>query len=94
VIVKTKHAPNEDQLAALRARTQLDGLVVNRIEALDADERELLHQDYPGIDFDKCIILEEGRQPSDGAMLFLLGGGGLALLLGGGWVLLYNSSRT
>ena len=94
VIVKSTHVANEDQLDALHARTQLQGLVVNRIEALGQDERDLLVQDYPGIDFDKCIILEEGRETSNGAMLFLMAGGGLALLLGGGGLLLYNFNRT
>ncbi len=94
VIVKTTHVANEDQLDALHARTQLEGLVVNRIESLGKDERDLLIQDYPGIDFERCIIFEEGRKPSDGTMIFLMGCGGLALLLGGGGLLLYNSSRT
>jgi hypothetical protein len=94
VIVKSKHVANEDQLDALHARVQLQGMVINRIEELGSEEKEILLKDYPGIDFTKCIILEEGRQPSDSAMLFLMGGGGLALLLGGGGLLLYNSSRT
>ncbi len=94
VIVKTTHVANENQLDALHARTQLEGLVVNRIESLGKDERDLLIQDYPGIDFERCIIFEVGRKPSDGTMIFLMGAGGLALLLGGGGLLLYNSSRT
>jgi len=94
VIVKTKHISNEDQLSALRARARLEGMVVNRIEALGSEEKDILAKDYPGINFDKCIILEEGREPSQGAMLFLMGGGGLALVLVGGWLLLYNFTRT
>ena len=94
VIVKSTHASDEDHLNTLRARTRLQGLVVNRIEALGSEEREILAKDYPGIDFDKCIILEEGRQPSSGGMVFLMGGGGLALVVVGGWLLLYNFTRT
>ena len=94
VIVKTTHVPSEDKLDGLRARTQLQGLAINRIESLGSEEKEMLAKDYPGIDFAKCIIFEEGRQPSDGSMLFLMGGGGLALVLVGGWLLLYNFNRT
>ena len=72
----------------------MQGLVVNRIEELGSEEKDLLRQDYPGLDFNKCLILEEGRQPSEFGAVFLMGGGGLALLLGGGWLLLYNFSRT
>ncbi|HVS35299.1 MAG TPA: hypothetical protein VMS17_06925 [Gemmataceae bacterium] len=94
VIVRCKHVANEDQLDQLYGRTQLEGMVVNRIESLGSDEKNFLLKDYPDIDFDTCIILEEGRKPSNSAMLFLMGGGGLALLLGGGWLLLYNFNRT
>ena len=94
VIVKTTHVADEEQLEPLRARSRLQGLVINRIEELGSEEKEILLQDYPGIDFHKCIILEEGRAPSDGTKLFLMGGGGLASLLGAGWLLLYNFSRT
>ena len=79
VIIKSTHVANKEQLDSLHARTQMQGLVVNRIESLGKDERELLVEDYPGIDFDNCIIFEEGRKPSDGTMIFLMGGGGLAL---------------
>ena len=94
LVVKSKHVPSEDQLDRLVDRTQLEGLIVNRTEGLGSDEKDLLLQDYPGIDFSTCIILEEGRQPSGGGMIFLMGGGGLALALGGLGLLFYNSNRT
>ena len=94
VIVKSTHTPSENELDMLRRRTRIQGLVVNRIEELGTEEKNLLRQDYPGMDLDKCLILEEGRQPSGFGAVFLMGGGGLALLLGGGWLLLYNFSRT
>lgn len=94
VIVKSTRVPSENELKPLRARTRMQGLVVNRIEALGSEEKDLLSQDYPGLDINKCLILEESRQPSDFGKVFLMGGGGMALLLGGGWLLLYNFSRT
>jgi hypothetical protein len=94
VIVKTKHVTKEDELPSFRARARLEGMVINRIEGIGGEEKQILAKDYPGINFEKCIILEEGRQPSAGGMLFLMGGGGLALVLVGGWLLLYNFNRT
>jgi hypothetical protein len=94
VIVKTAHAASEDDVDTLRSRTKMQGLVINRIEELGSEEKDMLRQDYPGLEFNKCLILEEGRQPSEFTKIFLMGGGGLALLFGGGWLLLYNFSRT
>ena len=94
VIVKSAHVPSDDALDALRGRTKMQALVVNRIEQLGPEEKNLLGQDYPGLDFNKCLILEEGRLPSDFGKVFLMGAGGAALLLGGGWLLLYNFTRT
>ena len=94
VIVKTAHVASEDDLDTLRSRTKMQGLVINRIEELGSDEKDLLRKDYPGLDFNKCLILEEGRQPSEFTKVFLMSGGGMALLFGGGWLLLYNFSRT
>ncbi len=93
VIVKSTHVHDDNEMDAIHERTQLQGLVINRIESLSKDERGILAQDYPGIDFDHCIILEEGRTPSNGSMLFLMGGGGLALLLVGGGLLMSNFNR-
>ena len=94
VIVKTAHVASEDDVDTLRSRPKVQGLVINRIEELGSEEKEMLRQDYPGLDFNKCIILEEGRQPSEFIKVFLMGGGGLALLFGGGWLLLSNFTRT
>jgi len=92
LVVKSRHVSNETQVDRLLSRTQLEGMVVNRTEGLDADEAGVLRDDYPGIDAERCIILEEGRQPSDGGMVFLMGGG-IALALGGLGLLFYNSNR-
>ena len=93
---RQEHARRHRRRAGGRcaAARKMQGLVINRIEELGTEEKDMLLQDYPGMDFNKCLILEEGRQPSEFAKVFLMSGGGLALLFGGGWLLLYNFTRT
>jgi hypothetical protein len=57
------------------------GLVVNRINELRPDERELLAESFPKLSFGRIVILEEGRQPASAAYAFglLAGGAGLGL---------------
>jgi hypothetical protein len=75
---------------AMLQTTQLRGMVTNRITSLDSKERNLLLQVYPNINFDRCIIFQEGREPkgSDTILLILLGGGGLTVA--GGLLALKN----
>ncbi len=76
VLVKSTQAHNTAEVAALSDRPRLEGVVVNRIESLTAEEKDLLAQSYPGLNFDKCWILEEGRKPLGTwrPMLFMVGG--------------------
>jgi hypothetical protein len=84
VIIKSKHVHSESELAPLLQRPTLDGLVTNRIESLGSEEKKQLTSQYPGVDFDKCLILDEGRKPSGLTSVALMGGGGLILFLGSG----------
>ncbi len=62
-------------------RTQ--GLVTNRITSLESKIRDMLRQTYPGTNFDKCLIIEEGRAPTSWQLVILAGGGaGVAALAG------------
>lgn len=74
--------------------TSLQGLVVNRIESLDREERNLLRENFPQVDFEKVLIVEDGRKP---ASLFksagLVGGGGLLSLFGVALFFLGGGSR-
>jgi hypothetical protein len=56
----------------------LQALVTNKIVSLGAEERSLLEQSYPGTDFSRCLIIQEGRQPAGPVKVVLMvGGGGL-----------------
>ncbi|MEX2216015.1 MAG: hypothetical protein WD768_18025 [Phycisphaeraceae bacterium] len=84
VIFKTKSVKNEAALAVVSQQDTLAGMVVNKIDTLGSEEKKLLASSYPGIDFDKCWIIEHGRKPAGMGKIagFLGGGAGLILLPG------------
>ncbi len=81
VLVKTSKTPNDEALDRLAAADTLGGLVINEIASLDSEEKKLLSESYPGVDFDKVWILEHGRVPAGAGKMYGLMGGGLALLV-------------
>ena len=84
VLIKSNKARNEDQLYAL-GQAPIEGVVVNKIAALGSDERRLLKESYPDIDFDTCWIVEAGKAPaSTGKLMGMIGGGaGLSIVAAG-----------
>lgn len=53
-----------------------------------------MNESYPGVDFDKCLIIEEGRKPAGAGKVFAFLAGGLVLLFAGGiWMLIGFVSR-
>src|SRR5262245_56729414 len=58
LIVSTK-ARNETELGERFDKPQLQALVTNRIASLKGKEKELLASQYPGTDFEKCLIIQE-----------------------------------
>jgi hypothetical protein len=70
-------------LEALAYEDSVSGLVVNQIRSLDRQERNLLRESYPELNFDELIILAEGRKPSSPSQSFaMIGGGGVLVLFG------------
>jgi hypothetical protein len=61
---------------------RLQGMVTNSIMSVpEGDARHLLLSSFPGTDFDKCLIIHEGRRPFDFFQVFLLGAGTLVALV-------------
>jgi hypothetical protein len=62
-------------------------LVINRIDSLGQEERELVLENSPGVNLDKVWIVEEGRRPASlaksGGMTF---GGVLLAAPGVDWM--------
>lgn len=81
-ILLSQHVASEDEIASkLGNQPKLQGMVTNLIDKLGYKERKLLEEGYPGTDFSKCIIFEEGRTPAGSTKVFALWGGGVALIL-------------
>ena len=88
VLIKSTRARNEDQLYAL-GEGPLEGVVVNHISGLGSDERRLLKESYPDVDFDACWIIEAGKRPaSTGTLLGMIGGGGGLAVVAAGMLLM------
>ncbi len=61
----------------------VQGLIINRIYTLDNEEKSLISQNFPNINFNNILVLEEGRTPASVASSFgMMGGGGIFCLLG------------
>ncbi|HUT10336.1 MAG TPA: hypothetical protein VMY42_07565 [Thermoguttaceae bacterium] len=84
VLVKTKRfktiraIPDEMNTCA-----SVQGLVINRIDSLDSEEKKLIKESFPLVKLDNVLILEEGRKPA--SLLLSLGMifGGVALVVAG-----------
>lgn len=84
VLVKSTAARNEDQLYAL-GQSPIQGVVINTVSSLGRDEKRLLKESYPNVDFDTCWIIHADKAPaSRGKLMGLIGGGsGLAVVAAG-----------
>ena len=83
VIVKSSKIGGEQQLETLADQDTLQGMVVNKIASLGSKEKKILAESYPGVNFDKCLIIEHGRTPaSSGKSYGMMGGGALLSVLG------------
>lgn len=59
----------------------LQGLVINRIYSLSEEEKDLIQESFPAMDFDSVLILEEGRTPTSSSKVGAMMGGGVVLIL-------------
>jgi hypothetical protein len=55
-------ANNEEELEEVLRKETLEGQVWHRAEVLDADAQVLLEEMYPGIQLNKCHLVEIGRR--------------------------------
>lgn len=78
VVFRLTSARNENDVDRIAMEDTLQGLVVSEIEDLDLEEKNLLQESYPGIDFEAVQIFEPGRRPKGVAAVYgMLGGGGV-----------------
>ncbi len=64
-------------------KSNVQGLVVNRIKSLGDEESQLIQESFPAVNLDKVLLLEIGRKPSSNLKsIGMVFGGGLLTLLG------------
>ena len=84
VLVKTKTFKTIGSIPdKYEIKTDIQGLIVNRIEELDSKEKQLVRESFPTVNMSKLLILEEGRKPSSMFKSFgMMGGGAVLSILG------------
>ena len=86
VILQTSHASNAKRLGVIAGEDDVRGVVINEIDSLDSETRKLLRQSYPGIDLEKCWIVEHKRKTKGAGISLLLLVLGLGLAGGAGFL--------
>jgi len=82
-IVRSNRVRDSWDVERLAGEPRLHGMVTNRVDSLNRDEIELLDESYPGTDFSKCLIIQEGRKPADKRhTMFFLSGAAFLLVTG------------
>ncbi len=93
VLVKTFRVKDQKELDSFcQQQRTITGVITNSIHSLGSAERKELEKGYPGVDFSKVWMIEDGRSfPGGGTVVGMIGGGlGLVvvgLLLGVIWFL-------
>lgn len=83
VLVKTKRYRFASEVPSSIDRSdQIQGLVINSIRRPLAEEAEIIRKNFPDVDTNKLIVLDEGRTPSllTSYSLFFAGGAALIVL--------------
>ena len=82
VIVKTERFKKFGDIPDVpqRHEGQLEGLVINTLRPLGYKEKKLLKEEFPNMDFDKVLVVEENRKPSSWAWCATFQYGGMALI--------------
>lgn len=94
VLVKTKKYKTVGAIPGeIQEPDSVQGLVVNRIESLKDDEKKFIRESFPSVNFDKLLLLEEGRTPSSTGTPFAIMGGGVLLMLVAGGLLVARRKR-
>jgi hypothetical protein len=81
VIVRGTRAHSEDDLKAMAGRDTIEGVVVNAFDPLPPEVADTLRKTFPGVDFDKVWVLDEGRTPPTATKGYVMLGVGATLAL-------------
>ncbi len=75
----------DHELTSGRHLDPVQGLVINEVDSLDADEVRILKQSYPNFDADRVWIIQRHRTPSTGGKPLFMMIGALAMVIAGGF---------
>jgi hypothetical protein len=84
VIVKAKHFDTIGAIPdGIELESSLEGLIINQVESLDSEEKDLIRSSFPQANLDEVVIIQAGRKPA--SLLKSLGMivGGVVLALAG-----------
>ncbi len=82
-IMVSMKAHNQDELYNRVGQAAVRGLMLNRVESLGSQERNLLQESYPNTDFSRCLIIQEDRAPAGPTFLVIMISGGLVATIVG-----------
>ena len=84
VLVSHKIRNKEELGQVFGPEGAVQGLIVNPAGGVGSETADVLRQKYPGIDLDKVLILEPGRNPTGQAFLMVLFVSGVGLIASAG----------
>jgi hypothetical protein len=89
LIIKSTQANTENEVAGVASQHTFTGMIINQIDSINREERQLLASGLPGTNLEKAYIFHERRTPSGAGLVILFYVGGV-ILLGGGlfWIFL------
>jgi hypothetical protein len=90
IIVLLPNARSEKDVEETAKCKAIQGLIIRPLRLLDTKKQRLLEESYPGLDFQDCMILVEGRQPATQRKTFFVTGAGIGLMAVGGLFLLQS----
>lgn len=93
LIIKCTKASKEHEVAAIASQRTFTGMIINQIDSINREERQLLASGLPGTNLEKAYIFHERRTPSGAGLVILYYVGGL-VLIGAGlfWIFLVHPS--
>jgi MYXO-CTERM domain-containing protein len=86
IIALLPKARNHEDVLKTARQEFIQGLLIKPVEITNRDKSRMLEEAYPGLDFDRCLILVEGRKPTSPQKTRATYAGGAGLLVLGAFL--------
>ena len=81
VLIKTEKFKTLGEIPAyIHSKKNMKNLIVNSTNSFNDDEKRLIKKSFPKVNFDKLVIIQEGREPSSMTSSFTMMGGGVLII--------------